>query len=319
MTANGWLQIAIFLGVILLLTKPAGAFMARVFSGGKTFLDPALRPIERGLYRLTGVDEKREMRWTEYAIAMLLFSAVSLLVLYLIQRVQPWLPWNPQKLGAVAPDLAFNTAASFTANTNWQSYVPEITMSYFTQMAGLAYHNFISAATGIALAVALIRGVARRECETIGNFWVDLTRALLWVLLPACLIVSMIFVSQGVIQNLKPYSTAHLLNPQTIQMAGSDGKTASQTVSDQVIAQGPVASQEAIKMLGTNGGGFFNANSAHPFENPTPFTNFLQMILIFLIPSGLTYTLGRMTGSQRHGWEVWSAMAVLFLAGVAEL
>lgn len=319
MTANGWLQIAIFLGVILLLTKPAGAFMARVFSGGKTFLDPALRPIERGLYRLTGVDEKREMRWTEYAIAMLLFSAVSLLVLYLIQRVQPWLPWNPQKLGAVAPDLAFNTAASFTANTNWQSYVPEITMSYFTQMAGLAYHNFISAATGIALAVALIRGVARRECETIGNFWVDLTRALLWVLLPACLIVSMIFVSQGVIQNLKPYSTAHLLNPQTIQMAGSDGKTASQTVSSQVIAQGPVASQEAIKMLGTNGGGFFNANSAHPFENPTPFTNFLQMILIFLIPSGLTYTLGRMTGSQRHGWAVWSAMAVLFLAGVAVL
>lgn len=319
MTANGWVQIGVFLGLILLLTKPMGVFMARVFAGEKTFLDSALRPVERGLYRLTGVDEKHEMRWTEYAIAMLLFSVVSMLLLYLIQRMQPWLPWNPRKLAAVAPDLAFNTAVSFTTNTNWQSYIPESTMSYFTQMAGLAYHNFISAATGIALAIALIRGIARRESETIGNFWVDLTRALLWVLLPACLIISMIFVSQGVIQNLKPYDTARLLNPQTIQVTGSDGKAAAQTVRVQVIAQGPVASQEAIKMLGTNGGGFFNANSAHPFENPTPFTNFLQVLLIFLIPSGLTYTLGHMTGSQRHGWAVWSAMAVLFLAGVAVL
>lgn len=250
---------------------------------------------------------------------MLLFSAASMLLLYLIQRAQFRLPWNPQKLAGVAADLAFNTAASFTTNTNWQSYVPESTMSYFTQMAGPAYHNFISAATGIALAVALIRGIARRESATIGNFWVDLTRCLLWVMLPVCLVVSMIFVSQGVIQNLRPYDTAHLVNPQIVQQTGSDGKTTTQIVRDQVIAQGPVASQEAIKIFGTNGGGFFNANSAHPFENPTPFTNFLQLILIFAIPSGLTYTLGRMTGSQRHGWAVWSAMAVLFLAGVAVL
>lgn len=319
MTANGWFQIGLFLLVILALTKPLGVFMARVLAGEKTFLDPVARPMERLIYRVTGVDEKREMRWTEYTVAMLLFSAVSMLLLYLIQRAQLWMPWNPQKLAAVAPDLAFNTAASFTTNTNWQSYVPESTMSYFTQMAGLAYHNFISAATGIALAVALIRGIARRESETIGNFWVDLTRCLLWVLLPACLIVSMVFVSQGVIQNFKPYDTAHLVNPQTVQQTGSDGKTTAQKVTDQVIAQGPVASQEAIKIFGTNGGGFFNANSAHPFENPTPFTNFLQLILIFAIPSGLTYTLGRMTGSRRHGWAVWSAMAILFLAGVAVL
>lgn len=319
MTANGWFQIGLFLLVILALTKPLGVFMARVLAGEKTFLDPVARPMERLIYRVTGVDERREMRWTEYTVAMLLFSAVSMLLLYLIQRAQLWMPWNPQKLAAVAPDLAFNTAASFTTNTNWQSYVPESTMSYFTQMAGLAYHNFISAATGIALAVALIRGIARRESETIGNFWVDLTRCLLWVLLPACLIVSMVFVSQGVIQNFKPYDTAHLVNPQTVQQTGSDGKTTAQKVTDQVIAQGPVASQEAIKIFGTNGGGFFNANSAHPFENPTPFTNFLQLILIFAIPSGLTYTLGRMTGSRRHGWAVWSAMAILFLAGVAVL
>ncbi|MGH9439677.1 MAG: potassium-transporting ATPase subunit KdpA, partial [Terriglobia bacterium] len=317
MTANGWLQIGFFLLIVLALTKPLGVFMARVFAGEKTFLDPALRPIERVIYRLTGVDEKREMRWTEYTIAMLLFSAVSMLLLYWIQRAQPWLPWNPQKLGAVAPDLAFNTAASFTTNTNWQSYVPETTMSYFTQMAGLAYHNFISAATGIALAIALVRGIARRENHTIGNFWVDLTRAILWVLLPVCLVVAMVFVSQGVIQNLKPYDTARLLNAQAVQQTGSDGKTTSQSVVSQVIAEGPVASQEAIKIFGTNGGGFFNANSAHPFENPTPFTNFLQLVLIFAIPSGLTYTLGRMTGSQRHGWAVWSAMAILFVAGVA--
>lgn len=319
MTANGWLQIGVFLLIVLAATKPLGVFMARVFAGEKTFLDPVARPIERLIYRVTGADEKREMHWTEYTVAMLFFSAVSMLLLYLIQRDQLWLPWNPQRLAAVAPDLAFDTAASFTTNTNWQSYVPESTMSYFTQMAGLAYHNFVSAATGIALAVALIRGIARRESETIGNFWVDLTRCLLWILLPACLIVSMVFVSQGVIQNLKPYDAAHLVNPQTVQQTGSDGKTTTQKVTDQVIAQGPVASQEAIKIFGTNGGGFFNANSAHPFENPTPFTNFLQLILIFAIPSGLTYTLGRMTGSRRHGWAVWSAMAILFLAGVAVL
>jgi len=317
MTANGWLQIALFLAAVLALTRPLGAFMAGVFSGEKTFLDPIMRPLERLLYRLTGVDEKQEMRWTEYALAMLLFSGVSMVLLYVIERMQGWLPWNPQKLAGVAPDLAFNTAASFTTNTNWQAYVPETTMSYFTQMAGLAYHNFLSAAVGIALAIAFIRGIARRERETIGNFWVDLTRTILWVLLPVCLLVAVFFVSQGVVQNLKPYATAQLVDPQIVQVTGSDGRTTQQKVTEQVIPQGPVASQESIKIFGTNGGGFFNANSAHPYENPQPLTNFLQLVLIFAIPSGLTYTLGRMTGSQRHGWAVWAAMAVLFAVGVA--
>jgi K+-transporting ATPase ATPase A chain len=316
MTANGWIQIALFLGLVFLLTKPLGVFMARVFTGEKTFMDPVLRPMERMLYRLTGVNEHSEMRWTEYGIAMLCFSAVSMLLLYLLERVQQFLPWNPQHLGAVPSDLAFNTAASFTTNTNWQAYTPETTMSYLVQMAGLAYHNFTSAAVGIALAIAFVRGIARRERETIGNFWVDMTRATLWILLPGSLLVALLLVSQGVVQNLKPYDTVKLLEPQTIQKTQPDGKVASQTVTEQVIAQGPVASQEAIKMLGTNGGGFFNANSAHPFENPTPFSNFLQMLAIFAIPAGLTYTLGRMTGSARHGWAVWGAMAALFLAGV---
>jgi potassium-transporting ATPase potassium-binding subunit len=316
MTANGWFQIGVFLLVVLAVAKPLGVYMARVFSGEKTLLDPILRPLERLLYRLTGVDETKEMRWTEYATAMLLFSGVSMILLYAIQRLQQKLPWNPQSLSAVAPDLAFNTAASFTTNTNWQSYVPETTVSYFTQMAGLAYHNFASAAVGIALAIAVIRGITRHECKTIGNFWVDFTRATLWVLLPACLVIALIFVSQGMVQNLRPYDKAALLDPQTVSQTGADGKTATQTVTEQVIAQGPVASQEAIKILGTNGGGFFNVNSAHPFENPTPLTNFLQMLMIFMIPSGLTYTLGRMTGSQRHGWAVWAAMALLFAAGV---
>jgi K+-transporting ATPase ATPase A chain len=290
--------------------------MARVFNREKTFLDPVMRPLERLLYRLTGVDEAAEMRWTEYAVAMLLFSAVSMVVLYLIERLQGSLPFNPQKIAGMPPDLAFNTAASFTTNTNWQAYTPESAVSYLTQMAGLAYHNFASAAVGIALAIAVIRGIARREQETIGNFWVDLTRATLWVLLPVCLVVSLVFVSQGVVQDLKPYDKVQLLDPQTVQQTGADGKTTSLAVREQVIAQGPVASQEAIKIFGTNGGGFFNANSAHPFENPTPLTNFLQLVLIFAVPSGLTCTLGRMTGSQRHGWAVWAAMAVLFLAGV---
>ncbi|HEV3221027.1 MAG TPA: potassium-transporting ATPase subunit KdpA [Candidatus Acidoferrales bacterium] len=316
MTSNGWFQIGLFLAIILLITKPIGIYLARVFSIEKTILDPAMRPVERLIYRLTGVDAKREMRWTEYAVAMLLFSGVSMALLYLIQRVQLWLPWNPQHLANVPTDLAFNTAGSFTTNTNWQAYVPETTMSYLTQMAGLAYHNFTSAAAGIVMAIAVIRGIARREQETIGNFWVDLTRCFLWVLLPACLVISLAFVSQGVIQNLHPYDTVKLLNPQTAQVTGADGKTTTQTITDQVIAQGPVASQETIKMLGTNGGGFFNANSAHPFENPTPLANFLQMVLIFAIPAGLTYTLGRMTGSQRHGWAVWAAMALLFAVGV---
>jgi len=316
MTANGWFQIGLYLLVIALVTKPMGVFMTRVFNREKTFLDPILRPIEKLVYRLTGVDEKREMRWTEYAIAMLLFSGVSMALLYLIERTQNWLPLNPQKFANVDPALAFGTAASFTTNTNWQAYSGESTMSYFTQMAGLAYHNFVSAAVGIVLAIVVIRGIARKETDKLGNFWVDTTRCLLWVLLPVCLVGSLVLVSQGVVQNLKPYTTVDLVQPYTTQVTGADGKTTTQTVTQQVIAQGPVASQEVIKEFGTNGGGFFNANSAHPFENPTPFSNFFEMVLIFAIPSGLTYTLGRMTGSQRHGWAVWAAMAFLFLAGV---
>ena len=295
MTANGWLQIGLFFAVLLAITKPLGVYMARVFAGEKTFLDPVLRPVERLLYRVTGVDETREMDWKEYTVAMLLFSGVSMLLLYLIERVQQWLPWNPQHMAAVPPALAFNTAASFTTNTNWQNYAGESTMSYFTQMAGLAYHNFASAGVGIVLAIAVIRGIARRESNTLGNFWVDLTRCFLWVLLVPCLVISMFFVSQGVIQNLRPYDTAKLVNPQTISTTDSSGKTTSQTVTDQVIAQGPVASQEAIKMFGTNGGGFFNANSAHPFENPNPLTDFMQIVMMLALGSGLTYTLGRMT------------------------
>ena len=316
MTANGWLQIGLFFVVLLAVTKPLGVFMARVFSGEKTFLDPVLRPIERLIYRSCGIDDKREMDWKEYTVAMLLFSVVSMLLLYLIERVQQWLPWNPQHFAAVEAHLAFNTAASFTTNTNWQNYGGESTMSYFTQMAGLAYHNFASAAVGIALAIAVIRGIARKESKTIGNFWVDVTRCMLWVLLPACLIIALIFVSQGMVQNLRPYDTAKFLNPQTVQTTGADGKTTTQTVTDQVIAQGPFASQEAIKIFGTNGGGPFNANSAHPFENPNPLTDFMQIVMMLALGSGLTYTLGRMTGSQRHGWAVWAAMAILCLAGV---
>ena len=303
MTLNGWLQILVFFALVLAVTKPLGMFMARVFSRERTFMDPALRPVERLIYKLTGVDEAREMRWMEYARACLLFSGVSMLLLYLMQRVQAWLPFNPQRLANIEPSSAFNTAASFTTNTNWQSYVPETTMSYLTQMAGLTYHNFASAATGIALAIAFIRGIARREAQTLGNFWVDMTRATLWVLLPFSLVGALLLVSQGVVQNFKPYTVAKLIDPQG-------------QVTEQVIAQGPVASQEVIKLLGTNGGGFFSANSAHPFENPTPFTNLLEMFAIFAIPAGLTYTLGRMTGAPRHGWAVFAAMAFLFFVGV---
>jgi K+-transporting ATPase ATPase A chain len=300
MTVNGWLQILFFLLAIFLVAPPLGSFMSKVFARKRTWLDPVLRPIERLVYRATGVDETHEMRWTEYAVALLLFSVVSMLVLYLIERTQQLLPFNPQGFGAVAPDLAFNTAASFTTNTNWQAYSGESTMSYFTQMAGLAYHNFVSAAVGVSVAIAFIRGLAEKEKETIGNFWVDLVRCSLWVLLPICLVASLLYVSQGAVQNLKSYDTV-----QTVEGA------------KQIIAQGPVASQEAIKQFGTNGGGFFNANSAHPFENPTPLSNFLAMFGIFAISSGLTYTLGSMTGSRAHGWAVWAAMAFLFLAGVA--
>ncbi len=318
MTANGWFQIGLFGAVLFLITKPLGIFLVRVFERQKTWLDFLLRPVEKLIYRLTAVDETREMRWTEYGVAMLAFSGVSMVLLYWMERVQSWkwLPFNPQRFASVAPDLAWNTAASFTTNTNWQAYVPETTMSYLTQMAGLAYHNFASAAVGIAMAIALIRGISRRESKTIGNFWVDLTRCFLWVLLPICLVVALVFVSQGVVQNLRPYAVAQVVQPQTISGTDAGGKPTSKMVTQQIIATGPVASQEAIKMFGTNGGGFFNANSAHPFENPTPFTNFLQIILIFAIPSALTYTLGRMTHAPRHGWAVWAAMLALFLVAV---
>ena len=316
MTANGWLQIVVFLLAILAVTPLLGGFMARVFSRQKTWLDPVVRPLERLIYKLTGVDETREMRWTEYAVAVLMFSVVSLLVLYVMQRLQHVLPLNPQGFGPVAPDLAFNTAVSFTTNTNWQAYGGETTMSYFTQMAGLAYHNFVSAAVGISVAIAFIRGIAQREKDTLGNFWVDMVRATLWVLLPISIVGALFLVSQGVVQNLKPYDKVAVIDPQTVSSTGADGKPQTTVVSEQNIAQGPVASQEIIKQFGTNGGGFFNANSSHPFENPTPLTNFLQMFGIFAISAGLTYTLGSMTGSRRHGWAVWGAMAFLFVAGV---
>jgi K+-transporting ATPase ATPase A chain len=316
MTLNGWLQILFFLLAIYLVTPLVGSYMARVFARQRTWLDVVLRPIERLVYKLTGVDETREMRWTEYSVALLLFSVVSMLVLYAMQRLQQVLPFNPQGFGAVAPALAFNTAASFTTNTNWQAYSGESTMSYFTQMAGLAYHNFVSAAVGISVAIAFIRGIAQKEKDTIGNFWVDMVRASLWVLLPISIVGALFLVSQGVVQNFKPYDKVAVLDPQTVTTTGADGKAQSQTITEQTIAQGPAASQEIIKQFGTNGGGFFNANSSHPFENPTPLTNFLEMFGIFVISSGLTYTLGKMTGSPKHGWAVWAAMAFLFLAGV---
>jgi K+-transporting ATPase ATPase A chain len=302
MSANGWLQFLLFSILLLASVRPAGTYMARVFEGERTWLDPVLRPCERLLYKLSGVNAEREMNWRQYAMAMLGFSAVSLLATYAFERLQAFLPLNPQGLPAVATDLAWNTAASFTTNTNWQSYTPETTMSYLTQMAGLAYHNFLSAAVGIACAVALIRGIKRTMSATIGNFWVDTTRTILYILLPASIVYALALVAQGVPQNFHAYTTAHPLE---------------QPSQVQTIAQGPVASQEAIKMLGTNGGGFFNANSAHPFENPTPLTNFIQILSIFVIPAGLTYSLGRMTGSQGHGWAVLATMFVLFAAGFA--
>jgi potassium-transporting ATPase potassium-binding subunit len=316
MTSNGWFQIAFYFALIVLIAWPLGTYMANVFERRKTFLDPALVPVERLLYRLTGVEADKEMRWTEYGISMLLFSLVSMLLVYLIERIQAWLPWNPQHLPNVPAVLALNTAASFTTNTNWQAYVPEATMSYLTQMAGLAYHNFASAAVGMALAIAFIRGISRREQNTLGNFWVDVTRAILWVLLPISFVMAMVLVSQGVVQNLHSYSTAHLVESQKVVTANSTGEPVSQVITTQIIAQGPVASQEAIKMLGTNGGGFFNANSSHPFENPTPLSNLLEMLAIFAISAGLTVTMGRMTGSPLHGWAVFAAMGILFFAGV---
>jgi K+-transporting ATPase ATPase A chain len=298
MSANGWLQFAIFSAVLLASVRPVGIYLARVLEGERTWLDPVLRPIERLIYKLCGIHADKEMNWREYAYSVLGISAVSMVATYGFQRLQHLLPWNPQGLANVGPDLAWNTAASFITNTNWQSYVPETTMSYLTQMAGLAYHNFLSAAMGIAVAVALIRAIKRTSSGTIGNFWVDTTRSLLYVLLPASIIGALLMVAQGVPQNLHAYTTAHTLEGQT-----------------QTIAQGPVASQEVIKEMGTNGGGFFNANSAHPFENPTPLINFFEMFLILVIPAGLTYTLGRLTGSPGHGWAVLAAMFFLYAVG----
>jgi K+-transporting ATPase ATPase A chain len=294
MTANGWLQFAVYFAILLAAMYPLGVYMAGIFESRIHFL----RPLERALYRISGIREEQEMSWRGYTAAMLLFSLVSLLLTYAFERLQYYLPLNPQHLHGVTGLLAWNTAASFTTNTNWQAYTPETTMSYFTQMAGLAYHNFFSAAVGIAVAIALVRGIARREAKTIGNFWVDTTRTCLYVLLPICIVYALFLVGQGCIQNLHPYTVVHTLQGGT-----------------QTIAQGPVASQEAIKMLGTNGGGFFNANSAHPFENPTPFSNFVEMVSIFLIGAGLTVTLGRMTGSPGHGWAVFACMSILFAAG----
>jgi K+-transporting ATPase ATPase A chain len=298
MSANGWLQFAIFSAILLVSVRPVGIYLARVLEGERTWLDPVLRPIERLIYKLCGIHADQEMNWREYAYSVLGVSAVSMVVTYGIERLQHLLPWNPQGLANVGPDLAWNTAASFTTNTNWQSYTPETTMSYLTQMAGLATHNFWSAAMGIAVAVALIRAIKRTSSATIGNFWVDTTRSLLYVLLPASIIGALLMVAQGVPQNLHAYTSAHTLEGQT-----------------QTIAQGPVASQEVIKEMGTNGGGFFNANSAHPFENPTPLINFFEMFLILVIPAGLTFTLGRMTGSPGHGWAVLAAMFFLYAVG----
>ena len=306
MTVNGWIQIAIFFALIVACAKPLGTLIANVMEGRRNFLSPVFGPVETLIYRLCGVrtdakGQPEEQHWTRYAGALLAFSVTSAVLLYAIQRLQLWLPFNPQGFSQnnVSPDLAFNTAVSFTTNTNWQSYVPETTISYFVQMAGLTVHNFLSAAAGLAIAVALVRGFARHSLQTIGNFWADLTRATLYVLLPISILAALVLCSQGVIQNLHPYTAVTTLEG-----------------AKQTIAQGPVASQEAIKMLGTNGGGFFNANSAHPFENPTPFTNMFQMFLIFLIPGALTYTFGKMVRDTRQGWALFAAMSVLWFAGV---
>jgi K+-transporting ATPase ATPase A chain len=297
MTALAFLKIAVFFLLVLAVTKPLGLYMRRVFSGEKTFLDPVLGPLERLVYRLGGVDAKKEQDWKAYAASLIVFSVLGVLGVYAVERLQALLPLNPDRLPAVPPALAWNTAISFITNTNWQAYVGEATMSHLTQMAALALHNFLSAATGIAIAVAVIRGISRAESKTLGNFWVDLTRSTLWVLLPLSLVAAIVLLSQGVVQSFSASAMITTL----------DGAT-------QTIPLGPVASQEAIKMLGTNGGGFFNANSAHPYENPTPATNLLEMLLIFAI-RGLTYTLGSMTGKLRHGWAVFGAMSLLFLVG----
>src|SRR5215469_14840149 len=329
MQASGWIQFAIYIVLLALITKPMGLYLLRVLdANGKTWLDPVLRPLERWPYRLMGVAPNKEHDWKQYTLAMLLLSLVGCLFTYAVLRLQYFLPLNPQKLAGVSPDLSFNTATSFTTNTNWQNYGGESAASYLSQMVGLTLHNFVSAATGIAIAAALVRAIARHTAQTIGNFWVDLVRITYYLLLPICLVFAIFLVSQGMIQNFKPYTRATLVEPMKVQVEkkndagetikGSDGKavTEEQTVTDQTIVQGPMASQVAIKMLGTNGGGYTNANAAQPFENPTPLSNFFQMLSIFAIGSGLTYYLGRMVKNQKHGWTVWAAMLILFISGV---
>ncbi len=333
MNASGWIQLALYMGVLLLVTKPLGIYLFQVLDGKNTFLEPVLGPVERITYKLLRVDPRREQTWKAYVAAVLLFSLVTMVFTYALLRFQDRLPFHgiidglPNKT-AMTPDLAFNTAASFTTNTNWQSYVGENTMSYFSQMVALASHNFWSAALGIAVAAALVRGIARHESGTVGNFWVDLVRIHYYLLLPICLIYALFLVSQGIPQNFKPYDTAQLTEKQTIQVPKTDAQNnpvkdaagnvvlQDQAVETQSIVEGPIASQMAIKMLGTNGGGFVNANAAHPFENPTPLSNFLQILSIFAIPSALTYYLGRAVKNQKHGWAVWGAMAAVFLVGV---
>src|SRR6476620_4424108 len=329
METSGWIQFAIYLIALALVTKPMGLYLMHVLDpNGKTWLAPVLAPVERFTYRAMGVEARKEHDWKKYTLTMLIFSLVRCLFTYAILRLQYFLPLNPQKLTGVSPDLSFNTATSFTTNTNWQNYGGESTMSYFSQMVGLAFHNFVSAPTGIAIAAALVRAIARHSATTLGNFWVDLVRVTYYLLLPICLVFAVFLVSQGMIQNFKPYTKATLVEPMKIQVEkkndkgetikGPDGKavTEEQTVTDQNIVQGPMASQVAIKMLGTNGGGYVNANAAHPFENPTPLSNFVQMLSIFSIGSGLTYYLGRMVKNQKHGWTVWAAMSILFVGGV---
>lgn len=300
MTLNGWLQILVFCGIVVLLVKPLGGYMYRVFNGDRTFLSPVLGPIERGLYRISGTSEREEQHWTSYAAGIIFFSLASFLVLYFLQRLQGGLPLNPAGMTAVEPNLAFNTAVSFPTNTNWQNYGGESTMSYLVQMAGLTVQNFMSAAVGIAIAVALIRGFARASVKSIGNFWVDMTRCTLYILLPLCIVLTLLYVWLGMPQTLGPYVDATTLEG-----------------AKQTIALGPVASQVAIKMLGTNGGGFFNANAAHPFENPDAISNLIQMVSIFALGAALTNVFGRMVGNQRQGWAILAAMGVLFIAGVA--
>src|SRR5260370_9940130 len=329
METSGWIQLAIFLIALALITKPMGLYLAHVRDpNGRTWFDPVLRPLERGTYRVMGIRPNEEHNWKQYTLAILAFSLVGCVFTYVILRLQNLLPLNPQRFAAVNPDLAFNTATSFTTNTNWQNYGGESTMSYFSQMVGLAFHNFVSAATGIAIAAAFVRAIARHTAQAIGNLGVDLVRVPYYLLPPICLVFAVFLVSQGMIDNFKPYTKAALVEPMKIQVEkkndkgetikDADGKavTEEQTVTEQNIVQAPMASQVAIKMLGTNGGGYVNANAAHPFENPTPLSNFIQMLSIFSIGSGLTYYLGRMVKNQKHGWTVWAVMVALFIGGV---